>query len=445
MLKPLLRPCALAAALAPALAQNCNQTSVGFVPLSDLTGTYQGFPGRLYPGGNTLPEAHLIGGLGAAAGVVPRDAAGNPDPIGGKIVFLSIGMSNARMHFDAFSDMAANDPLRDPRVVVFNGAEGGVPAEDMVDPSDPYWANLDQKLSQAGLSAAQVQAVWLLQANRQPTLPFPAHAQGLQSQIAGILRIVEDRFPHTRLAYLSARIYAGYATSNLNPEPYAYEQAFACKWLIEQQMAGDPSLNYDPDQGSVEAPWIAWAPYMWADGLVPRSDGLIWECSDFQADGTHPGPPATHKVATALRAFMVSDPTAQSWYRDMPAPVAYGIGKVSSAGGLVTIGWSGVPSLTQDNFAVTLAGALPGEFVIGFFGFEPGRKPLWGGNLYVAPPLVRLPLQVLDATGGTSYPIPVQPGMVGSTIYYQLYTRDPNAADGTGVASSDALAVRFFD
>ena len=170
--------------LPSAAGQNCGQTSVGITPLSDLVGqTYQGFPGGLYPGGvNTLPESHLVGGLGQAAAVVPRDAAGLPDPQG-RVAFLSIGMSNTRAHFAAFVPKAQMDPLRDPRVWVINAAQGGVPAEDMDDPADPYWAFVDQVLAGQGLTPEQVQVVWLLQANRSPQAAFPGHAQTLSAQL----------------------------------------------------------------------------------------------------------------------------------------------------------------------------------------------------------------------------------------------------------------------
>jgi len=57
-----------------------------------------------------------------------------------------------------------------------------------------------------------------------------------------------------------SRIYAGYASSTLNPEPYAYENAFAIKRVIAQQLSGDPALNYDAASGPVVAPWLSWGP-----------------------------------------------------------------------------------------------------------------------------------------------------------------------------------------
>ena len=41
-----------------------------------------------------------------------------------------------------------------------------------------------------------------------------------------------------------------------NSEPFSYESGFAVKWLVEQQLKGDPALNYDPQKGTVQAPWL---------------------------------------------------------------------------------------------------------------------------------------------------------------------------------------------
>ena len=64
---------------------------------------------------------------------------------------------------------------------------------------------------------------------------------------------------------------------------------------------------------------------------------------------------------------------------------------------------------------------------------------------YVATPLTRLATHVLDASGAGSWPISVQPSMVGTTLFYQGYFRDPQALDGTGAGVSNALRVVFFD
>jgi hypothetical protein len=168
-----------------------------------------------------------------------------------------------------------------------------------------------------------------------PNLPFPADAVELQGYLRAIAMVLKDKFPTIDLAYYSSRIYAGYAVSQLNPEPYAYQSGFSAKWVIESQIAGnDPGLNYRADAGPVEAPWLSWGPYLWADGLVPRSDGLIWECVDFQNDGTHPSESGRAKVAAQLLEFFTTDSTATPWF----LAEAAGVPEVAAPAVALTLG-----------------------------------------------------------------------------------------------------------
>ena len=284
----------------------CGGTSVGFMPLSDMAPgeTHEGHEGGLYPGGSgEPPPSYLEAGVEAASRIVPRDEGGSPDE-DGAIGLVSVGMSNTNQEFGAFMEVAAGDPGKDPRVVLVNGAQGGVDARKMRNPSNGYWAKLDQKVQAAGITSAQVQAVWLKQAIAGPSQPFPAHAEELRDALADIAGILAERFPGLEAMYASSRIYAGYATTGLNPEPYAYEGGFSVKWLVEDRI----------EQAPDERPWIGWGPYLWADGLTPRSDGLVWECADFASDGTHPATSGRQKVAGLLADHFSSHPTT-GWYR----------------------------------------------------------------------------------------------------------------------------------
>jgi len=273
--------------------------------------------------------------MAAAARIRPLDRNGNPSP-SGKIILLSLGMSNTTQEFCSANNPAPCDSwsfvgqaLADPAVnhstlVLVNGASGGQDAKMWASPDDANYDRVrDSDLGAAGFSEAQVQVAWVKQADANPTksLPDPnADAYQLETLLANTMRAMRVRYPNLQIVYLSSRIYAGYATSTLNPEPYAYESGLAVKWLVQAQVdqmrvAG---MVVDSRAGVLRypeaSPWIAWGPYLWANGMEPRSDGLTWARSEFVSDGTHPAQPARQKVGKMLLDFMKSSPTAQSWF-----------------------------------------------------------------------------------------------------------------------------------
>lgn len=288
----------------------------GLTPLSDMAPgeTYNGAEGGLYgAGNNAVPVPHLVNGLRVAQLIRPLDAAGMPST-GGRIVLLSIGMSNTSQESNAFRNLLQTYPDRNPALTFVNGAQGGQTAEIIADPNANFWTVIDQRLTQAGLTPAQVQAVWFKEANAGPSGAFPEYPNELLGQFKSIMQIIKDRYPNTRIVYCSSRIFGGYAQTALNPEPYAYESGFAVKWLIRDQIGGDPLLEYRPGEGGPVAPWLQWGAYLWADGVLPRSDGLTWLVGDFAADGTHPSASGASKVADLLLEFFSTAPTARIWF-----------------------------------------------------------------------------------------------------------------------------------
>jgi len=305
------------------------------LPLVDMGArTYLGFTGGLYPNGNEPTALHTTAGLARARRVQPLDVDGNSDPAG-KYVLLSIGMSNTTQEFcsqsgappcDSWTFMgtaAADSRVNHTTLTIVNGASGGQDAPTWDAPDDANYDRVrDQRLAPLGLSEKQVQVVWIKEARAQPRSALPASdadAYQLERDLANILRAVRVRYPNVQQVFLSSRTYAGYATSPLNPEPYAYESGFAVKWVVEAQIrqaesgsivdarAGD--LRYD-----IVAPWVAWGPYLWADGPTPRSDGLTWSVGDFQSDGTHPSRSGETKVATMLLDFFATSPFTRCWF-----------------------------------------------------------------------------------------------------------------------------------
>jgi hypothetical protein len=258
------------------------------------TRRYRGYRGGLYPGGRNTPTAKYMRRLQTASKQI--------HPINGKIVLLSVGMANATAEFSAFKRVSDRDEQVNPNVVVVDGAQDGFDATKVVK-RPVYWDNTEARLAAEGVSANQVQAVWLKEAIAGEDRPFPRDMKALQKDLRLIVRAMRSRYPNLKLVYLSSRTYGGYAITGLNPEPAAYDSAYAVRGVIQERM-----------NGKLKGPLLAWGPYLWTDGLAGRSDGLQWTCDDVENDGTYPSKNGVEKVVTLLTTFFKTDPTAKRWF-----------------------------------------------------------------------------------------------------------------------------------
>jgi len=291
--------------------------TVGLKPLTEMTALdkYKGEDGGLYGGGKNEPTGDLLAAAKKeTAKIVPLDANGKPSP-DGKIGLVSISMSNATMEYSSFKKIADKDEQKSSRVAIVDCAQGGQAMAEWVDPKGGPWAEADRRLAAAKVSANQVKVIWVKLANKGPTGDLADHGKKLQKDTTAVVQNARAKFLNLRIAYLASRIYAGYAGSRLNPEPYAYESAFVVRWLIQDQIKGSADLNYDPARGTVKAPLLLWGPYFWGDGTTPRkSDKLVWERKDLAGDGTHPSESGRQKVADMLLTFFKTDPLASEWF-----------------------------------------------------------------------------------------------------------------------------------
>ncbi len=330
------------------------------VPLIDLgSRMYLGqFQGGLYPGGaNVVPADQARLAVTAAKMLTRRGTDGAPNATG-KIVMLSIGMSNTSQEFCSgaqpgaipcsaswwgafqslldptqvckpwtFAGQAWADPAVEKNILeLVDGAQSGMTALEWSGTPRPKlgdpWPVVSNRLATVGLSEKQVQVVWLKMAQPDPTVSLPAtgaDAYTLLMRLGTIVRTAKTRYPNLQLVFVSSRVYGGYATTPTNPEPYAHEEGFSFKWLIQAQitqMRGGPT---DPLAGSLDyragiAPVLIWGPYLWANGMMARSDGLFWAPSDFEPDGTHPGPTGEYKVGLLLLDYFKTAPAARCWF-----------------------------------------------------------------------------------------------------------------------------------
>jgi Putative Ig domain len=302
-----------------AISFNVANTSTPLVPLSDLGTNYylNQYQGGLYANGvNTDDPVHDAYGQGLAAAIQPLDANGNPSPTG-KYVLVTIGQSNTTGISQEFVSLINADPSKNPNLVVVDGATGSAGGAQLADPNSFYWTvTTNNYLPNGGVTANQVVAAWVNDVDAQGNPPKIA---SLQSELESMAQNMLVKFPNLKIAYFSSVNYTGYSNKVIvfggYKEPYAYEAGFGVKLAIQDQLNGNANLNFDPSKGTVLAPWMAWGPYYWANGLLARSDGMVWTCPDLLNDGTHPSDPAGRLRASAtLLNFLKSDATAAPWF-----------------------------------------------------------------------------------------------------------------------------------
>jgi hypothetical protein len=304
------------------------------IPLTDLP-SYFGIRGGLYPNGlNQIPSDHDSAARAQRNRIRALDVNGDESPFG-KYVLISIGMSNTTQEWCSttsgppcarwtFMGRAVADPVVNRHsLVIVNGAAEGQDALAWTSPASPNYDRIKTvRLAPLGLSENQVEAAWVKLADAKPTTALPADSADAYiflSNLGQILRALKIRYPNLQIVFLSSRIYGGYATTDLSPEPYAYETGFSVKWAIESQINEMRGLPANPRAGSLNyankaAPLVVWGPYLWADGTTPRSDGLVWNRADFEEDGTHPSQSGENKIGVILLEFFKNSPYTRCWF-----------------------------------------------------------------------------------------------------------------------------------
>src|SRR5713101_202821 len=93
------------------------------IPLTDLgSAHYLGFAGGLYPDGkNSRPPAYEDAGVARGATVQPLDRDGKPST-SGRIVMISIGMSNTSCEFSQFIRLAEADARKNTSLLMIDAA-----------------------------------------------------------------------------------------------------------------------------------------------------------------------------------------------------------------------------------------------------------------------------------------------------------------------------------
>jgi beta-lactam-binding protein with PASTA domain len=286
-------------------AADCDATSTGIIPL---------YPSIFVPRTAEEQSAAL-----AAVNSIPA----------GPTVLLGVGMSNARRVWLVFVDDAAADPLKNPDVHVVNAAQGGGSASNWaIENETKTWGKVSGELANAGgFTKADVSVIWFMIHNSINRKTVEEYSATLESDVRAALDLFETEFPNLKIVWIQTMIYAGYSTVSGNYEPFAFESGY-----VAQRLVADQSWPF----------FVGYGPYLWADGMVPRDDGLIWLCSDFADDGNHPDLNGQIKHSEYLLQFFHEDSVASIGYLDagtlLTVPDVVGLDQATAEAAIISAG-----------------------------------------------------------------------------------------------------------
>lgn len=234
------------------------------------------YPTDLYPAANDMPAGHRADGEAIAAGIVPLDPQGRSDSLNGEIVVVVKGFSHTKLETIAFIDS-------------FLTGDRAVNSKfQLIDRSLPGCNLLCWSEKGVGEGDPQVLIVLMKHNNstsqrsdgtpRAPNRIFPNanskrllnHAPITKAVLKTRIRDLKIRYPNLKMIFLTNRIYGNWScgpTEYSYREPVAFEEGFAVKWLIEDQiLRRDPECEFKVPKAG--APWLAWEPATDNSGLV---------------------------------------------------------------------------------------------------------------------------------------------------------------------------------
>ncbi len=266
------------------------------VPLIDLgNDTYLGEAGGLYPNqSNTPPSDYVTNEIQPIYDLLQNDD---------HIVVLCLGMSNLKWTCEDFISKAEVNANVNSSIQFFNGGQPGRAQQawhDPYNPNDDVWVNANKPLLKAGETPGTVDVILYFNAWANPEQQIGENFSIYTDTMLDSLKLTMDNFsiayPNTQLIYVTSREYGGYATVDLNPDPWAYWDGFAFKRLVEDRI-----------NGVIDGPPILWQAYQY-DPTWPRSY--------FKDDGVHLLEPGLDAASQLWLDFYLTQP----WFGIVDSP-----------------------------------------------------------------------------------------------------------------------------
>jgi hypothetical protein len=216
------------------------------------------FERGLYSGGNNqMPETHQQAGEKIAQSLVPLDDKGAPNPKG-KIVAVAVGHSNTMHYFQTFAPMLKEKSGSiNPQFELVNVASSSSVCENWVKIARKGYPTFPKNAQVVFLLTTYHRAGPTATGTEIMSMPFEEKMLKMKKDLKYIVTKLVENCPNVKMVYIGSDAFRGYGKL----EPQVYEEAFAVKWLIEDQLKGDPELAFEgPNR---KAPWLSWGGYIW--------------------------------------------------------------------------------------------------------------------------------------------------------------------------------------
>jgi hypothetical protein len=246
----------------------------------------------LYPGGtNEIPKAHLEARVRLARTIAPDS--------NGRIVLTAIGHSNPKAYFKEFLNelrTKAGTGEINPKVDFVSNCKSGKICPDWL-----------KEAQEGALSVKpETQALIVLTTYHRAggdsdggddALPFEEKMGKMKAAMKTIVQAAAKTCPNLKIAFI------GCDTWRAKCEPRVYEEGFAEKWLIEDQIKGDPELAFEgPGR---KAPWLCWGGYIWEPSAPAER---------YEDDRVHPTEAGMKFVCDRWFGALAANPAAYPWF-----------------------------------------------------------------------------------------------------------------------------------
>lgn len=241
-----------------------------------------------------------VPGLGTTAAHISK--APKIKTIAGKIVMVSIGASVQNQISERMVDRITE--LTSTTFKFVNLCQPAKGNEDwLYDPT--VLAEADTRLANAGHTDLQVQVIWLQNDTvSNASTVYPDRPLAIKADFISLINLLKSKYINVKHIFLNARPYS-YAIEVNHAEPKAYLNGYACKWVVEDQIAGLLPIK----------PWICDLGYLWTDDGVLRSDGFQALETDFKPNDVHLSNAGKTKFGDWMHDFFRTNKISKRYYR----------------------------------------------------------------------------------------------------------------------------------